>query len=132
MSKWKSEGKEFVPKPKSEKLKKIPFEDLVIGHKFKIIDVCSLPKGEHSWCDFCGGRLMYYVLLKREDGKKVKVGMSCVEKAGYNRQDAEAFLEAKENPDEVVKEQKNVSSNTPHQSKNDVLDDDIRDILDNL
>ncbi len=66
-------------KPVGKRLE-IPFLDLVTGHSFKVVDIITLPKGSHSWCAFCGGRLYTYVEIEREDKKKLKVGKRCLGK----------------------------------------------------
>jgi ribosomal protein L44E len=65
----------------------IPFLELVTGHKFKVIDVVTLPKENHSWCAFCKGRLYTYIEIEREDKKKFWVGKRCLGKVGLTMND---------------------------------------------
>jgi len=117
-----------------KKPKKVSFESLVIGHTFIIEDVGEVkgfPK-KAFWCAFCGGRGKKYIVLKREDGVRVKVGHSCVEKAGYNKDDIKKFLFDKANPNdaevEFVKEHKKILE----EPEGDALDAEIQKILNQL
>lgn len=61
------------------------FADLVVGHKFVAIAKCKLPRGRFIWCDSCGGRLTFYVLLYREDGKLYRFGKTCLYRLGLHK-----------------------------------------------
>ncbi len=65
-----------------EKSQMEKFTDLIAGHSFEIIDVDKTPKGKWCKCAFCGQYCKYYVLLKRDDGVKVNVGRTCLNRAG--------------------------------------------------
>jgi len=58
------------------------FTNLVVGHKFYIVDAGKTPNGVWAKCAFCGMRLKYWIAIKREDGVKVKVGRICLERSG--------------------------------------------------
>ena len=50
--------------------------------KFEIVGLLWLPKGEFTHCAFCGCRIKYPVLLKRNDGTLWRVSRYCIGKVG--------------------------------------------------
>lgn len=54
--------------------RKLTCEDIVIGHKFELTDA-----GRADFhCALCGGRGVRWYEVTRDDGKKFKVGRSCL------------------------------------------------------
>jgi len=58
------------------------FTKLVAGHTFELVSAGKTPDGSKFKCEFCGVTGRYWVSIKREDGIKVKVGRTCLERAG--------------------------------------------------
>lgn len=58
------------------------FTRLVAGHTFELADAGKTPEGSKFKCSFCGGLGYYWVAIKRDDGVKIKVGRTCLERAG--------------------------------------------------
>lgn len=100
-------GDSSKPKPKSEKAKHSCYEDIVTGHKFELVGNYYMPEDEYTWCAFCGGRLKKAIEIKRDDGKKFKVGETCLGNVGLVP--PENFKE-KMNPDSKAEEEKKSDS----------------------
>lgn len=58
------------------------FTNLIVGHTFNLVSAGKTPDGSKFKCAFCGVTGRYWVSIKREDGVKVKVGRTCLERAG--------------------------------------------------
>jgi len=59
------------------------FAEIIYDAKFEVVGVGDMPKGEHFWCAFCGGRGVTFVLLKRlNDNTTWKVGRTCIGRVG--------------------------------------------------
>jgi hypothetical protein len=69
-------------KPYGKKPEYPSYEKLGGGHTFEVTDYGKLPEGTHFWCAFCGGRLYEFIEIKRDDGKKYKVGETCLGRVG--------------------------------------------------
>lgn len=67
---------------KKSKSKRPTFEEVTYDKTFKVVGAGDMPKGEHFWCAFCGGRGIHFVLLERNDGQAFKVGHTCIGKVG--------------------------------------------------
>jgi len=65
-----------------KKSKRPTFEEVVFDATFKVVGAGDMPKGEHFWCSFCGGRGIHFVLLERNDGQAFKVGRTCLGRVG--------------------------------------------------
>jgi len=58
------------------------FTSIVLGHSFETIEVGT--QSQYFWCAFCGSRAKYFILIEREDGRRFKVGRTCLEKIGLS------------------------------------------------
>jgi len=71
-----------MKREKSTIIRFTSFADVAVGHKFEIVKVDTVPKGECFHCAFCGGRGIHFVKLRRDDGGFYKVGKTCLGRVG--------------------------------------------------
>lgn len=112
----------------------VKFTNLVAGHKFDIVDAGKTPEGSKFKCAFCGVTGLYWVAIKREDGVKVKVGRTCLAKAGIKlTKEFEAKLglpvKPKKKSKKLIK-----PKNTKKAEKEELveLDEDLLKMLDDI
>ena len=109
------------------------FTNLVAGHTFYIVDAGKTPDGLWTKCAFCGTLLKYWVAIKRDDGVKVKVGRTCLERAGCK---LTKEFEAKMNLPKKKKKPKthDVQKNTKEDGEEETssIEDDLLKMLDDM
>lgn len=67
--------------------KRVPFDELAVGHTFTLTGAGRMPEGENFWCAFCGGRGKNFYDVRRDDGCKLKVGERCLGLVGLAKRD---------------------------------------------
>lgn len=72
--------------------KRPSFEDIALGHTFKLIGTHSLEGDERFHCAFCGGRGRHFCLIERDDGENYQVGASCLQRVGLVKKAGTAKL----------------------------------------
>ena len=122
--------KEILAKAKKDKPPKQSFEEIVTGHKFKVVKEGKTEEGSHFWCAFCGGRGKNYIEIVRDDDKKYKVGRNCLSKVGLKPPEKPPKLVKKDAP--LVAAQPDKVVLPPKTEKEVDLDDDIKALLNSL
>lgn len=67
--------------------KRPSFEEVVVGHTFKLIGAGRIEEGNYYWCAFCGGRGKNYYEIRRDDASIFKVGERCLRLVGLAKRD---------------------------------------------
>jgi hypothetical protein len=115
--------------PGKEAPEREPYEDIVTGHKFHVVNTGTIegyPK-EAFWCAFCGGKGKNFVRIKRDDGKDYLVGKTCLRNVGL------VIPLSAEGDISLVKVQATKESGKPDTKKVcDSLQDDIEKLLRDL
>lgn len=72
------------------KKKKEEYQKIVEGHEFIYVKRNKkLPVGQYFWCEFCGGRGRISHTIKRDDGKELLVGTTCLKRVGLKPHEPE-------------------------------------------
>lgn len=108
------------------------FTNLVAGHTFELADAGKTPDGSKFKCGFCGMTGRYWVAIKRDDGVKIKVGRTCLERAGLKLTkefEDKMILPKKKKPKTHVQPKNTKKAEKEHTVD---LDDNILKMLDDI
>jgi len=115
------------------------FAEIIYDAKFEVVGEGTMPKGEHFWCSFCGGRGIHFVLLKRlTDNSTWKVGKTCIGRVGLTLPKSVKKVVIKrvevKKPTEKVAEKKTESKPEKKEEikKEEVSPEDIEDVFEDL
>lgn len=67
--------------------KREPFEEIAVGHTFKLNGAGRAKEGDFFWCAFCGGRGKNYYEVERDDSATYQVGERCLGLVGLAKRD---------------------------------------------
>jgi len=62
--------------------KRPTFEEIALGHTFKLVGQGRIERPEAFHCAFCGGKGQNFCLIERDDGENYKVGANCLQRVG--------------------------------------------------